>query len=355
MEGRPDEQQQIDGQTFQELMTPLRRELLLHCYRMTGSSTEAEDLLQDALFRAWRAYPLFEGRGEFKSWLYKIVTNVCFSALRRRSPRLLPWSREPAYDPQDVSSPPLGAEHWLEPLPDQVVGDNPEHLILKREATQLSFMLLLQHLTPQQRAALVLRDVAGFRAKEVAEIMDTTEDSINSALVRARAAIKRLEPAFDRAPHPDDVTASQWRRALDYVRATETSDLALLSELLRQDARLCMPPLPLWLHGRDDIVAFLRRPGHAFARQAYRLQPTAANGSPAFGVYEKAIEASVCRPIGHQVLDIKDNLITDIYAFLTPRFVMKAGLPAELNPYPAGEERMTNNETKKQKKRQAKE
>lgn len=177
----------------------------------------------------------------------------------------------------------------------------------------------------------MLRDIAEFRAKEVANIMDTTEVSINSALVRARAALKRLE--FETHHNPRlGVTASQWARAQDYVRATEAGDLTLLSDLLREDARLCMPPMPIWLDGRDDILAFLRDPRKAFINRGYRLQQTTANGAPAFGVYERAIGDAASRPIGLQVLAIQDHLITDIYAFLTPRLVALAGLPVELRP-----------------------
>ena len=318
---------------FDRQLAPLRAEILAHCYRMLGSATDAQDVSQDAQLRAWRAFPEFDDRGSFRPWIYRIATNLCLSHLRSDARRRLPWSdAQPPADPVRALPDRLPAAHWLEPLPDAAVAagtaSTVESTVSQHQQLSLGFVLLLQGLTAQQRAAFVLREVVGFSAREVAEMLEVSEHAVNSALARARSAVDKLAGAEGeslRRPIP----AGVWSRAQEFVRATAQSDVRRLTALLCEDARLCMPPHPVWYEGRAAIAAFFANVlGPVFARRGYRVLPTRCNGAPAFGLYEQPAAGSpTFAAIGLQVMELRDDRIEVLHCFLQPSLVTLAGLP----------------------------
>ena len=253
---------------FATLTAGYRTELLAHCYRMLGSVQEAEESVQETYLRAWRAFDAFEGRSSPRTYLYRIATNVCLTALEQRSRRIMPSAR-----PFDERDP-----RWLEPIPDALLVTGPAEAVETRVGVRLAFIAALQHLPPIRRAVLILRDVLALSAAETADVLDTTVASVNSALPRARAQIARVSPAPDTVREPTD---RQRRRLLDrYIVAFERADLAALAGLMRADIDLEMPPLTGWYRGRAAVLEFLgrqvlRRPGQ------FRMTPTAANAGPA--------------------------------------------------------------------------
>jgi RNA polymerase sigma-70 factor (TIGR02960 family) len=279
-----------DDVAFAQLVDPHRRELQVHCYRLLGSVQDAEDALQEALLSAWQGVDAFEERASVRTWLYRIATNRCLNALR--SARRRPQMDRPQLNVAPPEPTRLGEVMWLQPYPDVLLDEvmdtdpGPEARIEAREAISLAFVTALQLLPPLQRVVLVLRDVLGFRASEVAHILDTTEESVTSALKRARAGLQRKLPPGDRH-EPPPAPGSQVEQALvaRLTLAYETSDLDGLVALLTEDVWLTMPPLPLEYQGKElaarffQVVAF--RPGRRF-----RVVPTRANGQPAVGFYE---------------------------------------------------------------------
>jgi RNA polymerase sigma-70 factor (ECF subfamily) len=277
-----------DGQAFRALTEPHRRELHVHCYRMLGSYQDAEDALQDSMLAAWRGLEGFDGRASLRTWLYRIATNRCLDVLRagrRRPPRQ--WDI-PGVEPPEPTG--LGDIHWLEPYPDALadgaitVSPGPEARYERAESLSLAFVTALQVLPPRQLAVLILRDVLGFRADEVADMLETTVESVKSALKRARAGIQRELPgtAGDARPHGSD-PATRSAVVARFVRAYEAADIDALVALFTDDVFLSMPPIPLEYRGRDSVAAFF-----AFAfglARGFKLVPTRANGQPAFGVY----------------------------------------------------------------------
>jgi RNA polymerase sigma-70 factor, ECF subfamily len=320
-----------DEDAFRELTDPFRRELQVHVYRIVGSTQDAEDLLQETLFAAWRGLERFEGRASVRAWLYRIATNRSLDALRasRRRPEDLPRMTE-------MPEPTRRAEPvWLEPYPDVLLegipdeAPGPEARYETKEAIALAFIVGLQHLPPQQRAVLVLRDVLGFRAEEAADMLDTTATSVNSLLRRARAAFESRLPAAgrERAPLPN----SRLERDIvgRFADAVEAGDIDGMVALLTDDAWVTMPPEPWEYQGRDAIRAFLR--DREVRRGALlRLVPTRANGQPAFGCYLPSAHEEIARAYALFVLTLDSDRISAITWFGDTSVFPQLGLPRTL-------------------------
>jgi RNA polymerase sigma-70 factor (ECF subfamily) len=307
-----------------------RTELTAYCYRMLGSAFEAEDAVQETMIRAWRGFDRFEGRAALRSWLYRIASNVCLDMLSARQRRARPMDLGPAL----TADTPLGAalpeDAWIEPIPDSRVvptGGDPADVAVARETVRLAFVATLQHLPPRQRAVLILRDVLRWKASEVAELLDTSVASVNSALQRARATLAstELDPA-DRPEPMDDARTALLDR---YVDAFERYDLDSLTSLLHEDATWSMPPYELWLQTHADIRKWCLGPG--IACRGSRLVPTMANGSPAFGQYKPSPDGGHV-PWSLQVIEMSGDRISGITFFLdTEKFFPLFGLPARLD------------------------
>jgi RNA polymerase sigma-70 factor (ECF subfamily) len=311
---------------FARLADPHRRELLVHCYRMLGSYHDAEDVVQETYLRAWRGYPQFEGRASMRTWLYRIATNACLSALENKGRRVLPSGLgSPTQDGPYVATERKWEVPWLEPLPDVAVrgdADDPATIAARRESTRLAFVAALQQLPARQRAALVLRDVLDMPAGEVAEVLDTSVPAINSALQRARAQVAGNGASEEEIAMTSDVDAD----VLDqYVTAFETADIALLTTLLRRDVEMEMPPIPTWFSGRDAVAAFFEH--RILTGIERRFIRTSANGCPATAAYQRE-EDGVFRAHSIQVLETVDGVISHIYAFLDSALFAAFGLPA---------------------------
>ena len=312
-----------------EALEEHRRELTAHCYRMLGSPFEAEDAVQEALLRAWRSLERFEGRAALRSWLYRIATNVCLDMLDGRKRRARPMDLGPARSPDGPVGEILPEVTWIEPVPDRLVvsdGD-PADVAESREAIRLAFVAALQLLPPRQRAVLILREVLRWQAGEVAELLDTSVASVNSALQRARATIDAAD--LDRrsagALEPAD------RELLDrFVDAFQRYDMEALTSLIHEDATQSMPPYELWLRGRDDIFGWWYGPG--IGCRGSRVIPTvSANGSPAFGQY-KPSPGGGYEPWALQVLEIEGGRIAEFTFFLaTGTLFPLFGLPPRLD------------------------
>ncbi|GAA0486995.1 DNA-directed RNA polymerase sigma-70 factor [Paractinoplanes deccanensis] len=302
-----------------------RPELTGYCYRMLGSGFEAEDAVQDTLVRAWRGYDNFEGRAALRSWLYRIATNVCLTMLGSAQRRVRPMDLGPAGSGRAADAgEPRPEEIWVGPVPDDKVVD-PAHVVAERESIRLAFVAALQHLPAKQRAVLILREVLAWSAQEVADLLDTSVASVNSALQRARATMAAQE-SFDVYQPLDEDQKSLLAR---YVRAFEAYDLTALTSLLHEDATLNMPPLPLWLRGADDITAWMRGTGSGC--EGSRLVPLVANGMPAFGQYRPSLTGPGHDPWAITVLEISDGRIARMTNFLdTQRLFPFFGLPPHL-------------------------
>ncbi|MFB7451076.1 sigma-70 family RNA polymerase sigma factor [Streptomyces sp. NPDC056194] len=306
-----------------------RRELTGYCYRMLGSSFEAEDAVQDTMVRAWKAIDSFEGRASLRSWLYRIATNVCLDALNAGNRRARPMDLTgptPVAQAQLVKQPEIT---WLEPIPDGQVmpsAGDPAETALSRESVRLAFVAALQHLPPKQRAVLILREVLAWKASEVAELLDTTVASVNSALQRARATLAEQSPAASDAADPLD---EEQKALLErYIAAFEGYDMKALTALLHEDATMSMPPYDLWLQGHDDIVGWMLGVGEVCAGS--KLVPTVANGSPAFAQYHPDPEGGFS-PWALIVLELRDGKVGGMDFFLdTDRWFPLFDLPARL-------------------------
>ncbi len=320
-----------DDEAFRELTDPHRRELQLHCYRILGSMQDAEDLVQETLLAAWRSLEAFEGRASVRAWLYRIATNRCLNALRARSRR----PREvQAMD--DVPVPTRRIEPiWLEPYPDVLLEDMPDRApgpatrYEARESIELAFIVALQRLPPGQRAALVLRDVLGFRTAEVAEMLETSEASVKGALQRARATLREGLPAVDRERAPRPNSALERRLVGRFADAVESGDIDDVVALLTDDARLTMPPLPLEYQGHAAIADFLHQRAE-LRGTPLRVVPTRANTQPAFGCYLPDAQAAIARPWGLIVLTLEGDAVAAITWFADTSVFRHFGLPRTL-------------------------
>jgi RNA polymerase sigma-70 factor (ECF subfamily) len=307
---------------FEELES-YRRELTAYCYRMLASPFEAEDAVQETLLRAWRARDRFEGRAALRSWLYRIATNVCLDLLKGRDRRARPMDLGPSVEPIVENLNERSEVTWIEPTPD------PADALVERETIRLAFVAALQHLPPRQRAVLILCEVLRWQASEVAELLETTVASVNSALQRARATLESADVSVDDpAPALDEADRDLLAR---FVEAFEAYDVDRLTALIREDATQSMPPYDLWLSGRDDIFAWWFGPG--IGCKGSRVIPVgSANGSPAFGQYKPSPDG------GHEpwaliVLEMSDGRIGELTFFLdTDRLFPLFGLPPRLDP-----------------------
>jgi RNA polymerase sigma-70 factor (ECF subfamily) len=309
-----------------------RTELTAYAYRMLGSAFEAEDAVQETLLRAWRGFDRFEGRSALRSWLYRIATNVCLDMLSGTERRARPMDLAPAKS-ADVPLPePLPETTWIVPIPDGRVvatdGD-PAELVESRETIRLAFVAALQHLPPRQRAVLILREVLRWKASEVAELLETSVASVNSALQRARSTLDAIDiDDTDTLEAMDDEQRSLLAR---YVDAFERYDMDSLTSLLHEDATWSMPPYEMWLQSHDDVRRWCLGPG--IGCRGSRLVPTEANGSPAFGQYKPGGSDGSLEPWSLQVLELSHGGIAGISFFLdTERLFPLFGLPPLLEP-----------------------
>jgi RNA polymerase sigma-70 factor (ECF subfamily) len=309
-----------------------RGELTAYCYRMLGSPFEAEDAVQETLVRAWRSFDRFEGRAALRSWLYRIATNVCLDMLNGRERRARPMDLGPAWNPDGPIGRTLPEVTWIEPVPDRLVepseGD-PAEVAVSRETIRLAFVAALQHLPPRQRAVLILCEVLRWKASEVAELLETSVPSVNSALQRARATLDAS--AVNSSDEPPPIDESQRELLERYVEAFERYDIEALTSLIQEDATQSMPPYELWLSGRDDILRWWVGPGAAC--RGSRVIPTlAANGSPTFAQYRPSASGSGYDPWALQVLELADGRIVEFTFFLdTERLFPLFGLPPRLD------------------------
>jgi RNA polymerase sigma-70 factor, ECF subfamily len=307
-----------DERAFAGLLEPYRRELHAHCYRMLGSAYDADDALQDASLRAWKALPRFEGRSSLRSWLYTIATNTCLTRIGRRPKRVLPIDYGPSTDPATGPGAPVTESVWIEPYPDFELEDGtagPEARFEQRESVELAFIAALQHLPASQRAVLILREVLGFSAKEVAEALDTTTASVNSALQRARAAIEERVPAQSQQATLRALEDEELNQIVKtYVDAWERNDVEAVVALLTEDAAIAMPPLASWFGPRDQFEDFLRR--HPLnGRIRWKTRTTTANGQPAVAYYAFDDDEAAYTAFALNVLTFRGNRIADVVAF----------------------------------------
>ncbi len=309
-----------------------RVELTGYCYRMLGSSFEAEDAVQDTMIRAWRSLDKFEGRSSLRSWLYRIATNVCLDMLSAGNKRARPMDLTESTPLAQAALSPRPDHTWLEPMPDGRVlptPADPAEAAVAKESVRLAFMAALQRLPARQRAVLILREVLAWKASEVAELLDTSVASVNSALQRARATLaERREPGAD-ASVSDPLDEDQKKLLDRYVAAFEGYDMSALTALLHEDAVMTMPPFDLWLTGADDITGFMTTLGAACAHS--KLVPVEVNGLPGFAQYKPDPDNGGYTPWAVQALEISDGRITGFHCFLdTQRWFPLFGLPLRL-------------------------
>jgi RNA polymerase sigma-70 factor, ECF subfamily len=310
-----------DEAAYGRLVEPHRGELHAHCYRMLGSVHDAEDGLQDTLLRAWRGLPRFEGRSSLRSWLYTIATNSCLNMIARRPKRVLPIDYGPAADPHDGPGEPLVESVWMEPYPDEKLGledgfAGPQARYEQRESVELAFIAALQHLPANQRAVLILREVLGFSSREVAETLDTTIASVNSALQRARKAVQKRLPEQSQQATLRSLGDERLRAIVDgYVEAWERGDVDAVLRMLTEDATFAMPPLRTWFGPRDAIAVFLA--GWPLSGEwRWRTVRLRANGQEAIAFYTWDEEQDAYLPFALNVLTLRGAQISDVTAFL---------------------------------------
>ena len=307
-----------------------RRELTGYCYRMLGSPFDAEDAVQDTMLRAWRSRDSFAGRSTLRSWLYRIATNVCLDMLTGRARRARPMDLGPAAAPVEANLALRPEGTWVEPMPSSLVATDadPAEIVSSRESVRLAFVAALQHLPPRQRAVLILCEVLRWQASEVAELLETSTASVNSALQRARATLDAREL---NTTNPADPLSDGDRELLArYVDAFERYDMTALTALIHEDATQSMPPYDLWLAGRDDILTWWTGPGIGCKNS--RVIPTvAANGAPAFGQYKPSAAGDGHEPWALQVVEIAEGRVVEFTFFLdTQRVFPLFGLPDRL-------------------------
>ena len=309
-----------------------RAELTAYCYRMLASPFEAEDAVQETMIRAWRGLDRFEGRAALRSWLYRIATNVCLDMLSGRERRARPMDLGPAKAPEAANLNTLPETHWIQPVPDGLVAPDdgdPAEVAASRETVRLALVAALQHLPPRQRAVLILCEVLRWKASEVAELLETSVASVNSALQRARATLESTDLSLAEASRSvDEPDADLLAR---YVDAFERYDMDALKSLIQEDATQSMPPFDMWLHGRDDILSWWVGPG-AGCRGSRMIPVGSANGSPAFGQYKPSDTGEGYDPWALQVLEIADGRIVEFTFFLDTQTLFPLfGLPPRLD------------------------
>ena len=302
-----------------------RSELTGYCYRMLGSAFDADDAVQETLVRAWQGLEHFEGRSSLRSWVYRIATNVCLDLLRARQRRALPMDLS---SPVPSSTPPSEQRPentWIEPIPDGDIAGDPAERAVRQESVRLAFIAALQHLPPKQRAVLILREVFAWQAAEVAELLETSVASVNSALQRARATLA----ATSRTDAVGPVGEGDKELLARYVEAFEAYDMDRLVKLLAEDASISMPPFTMWLQGVDELVGFYL--GHGSGCRGSRLLPISANGSPSFAHYKPSASGEGFQPWSIQVLELCAGKIVHVHHFLEPRLFARFGVPARLD------------------------
>jgi RNA polymerase sigma-70 factor (ECF subfamily) len=307
-----------------------RTELTAYCYRMLGSPFDAEDAVQDTFVRAWRSRDRFEGRAAMRSWLYRIATNVCLDVLKGKERRIRPMDLGPAVEPLEKHLHTRPEATWIEPIPEQLLAPegDPADVAVVHESVRLAFVAALQHLPARQRAVLILREVLRWEASEVAELLDTSVASVNSALQRARASIAKSNvSSADPVPSLHEADRVLLER---YMTAFERYDIDALTSLIHEDATQSMPPYDMWLRGRDDIFAWWVGPGNG-CRGSRMIPTVSANGSPAFGQYKPSPQGGH-DPWALQVLELSGGRIVDLTFFLdTARIFPLFGLPPRLD------------------------
>ncbi len=320
-------------EAFEELSEPHRRELQVHCYRMTGSILDSEDLVQETMIRAWKKLHTFEGRAPFRAWLYRIATNACLDELSKRTGRSLPLEIYPAANPRQPLEPAVMDPIWIEPFPDawlEAEQTNPAARYDQRESVTLAFLVALQALPPRQRAILLLRDVLDLRASEVANLLEISASAVSSALYRARNRLTEIYPAHRyAAPATDPAVQLLLER---YVEAWEAADINGLVSLLREDATFPMPPSPSWYQGREAIREFVSRyilDGDSSGR--WRLLATQANGQPAFAWYRRGPDKSKYAAFAIQVVTVDGGLVADATTFVYPQLFAAFEMPAQVD------------------------
>jgi RNA polymerase sigma-70 factor (ECF subfamily) len=310
-----------EDRDFAHLVDGYRAEIHAHCYRMLGSVHDADDALQDTLLRAWRGAAGLRDVGSARAWLYTIATNVCLTELKRRQKRMLPQDFGPAAAPQTPPGGPVAESVWLEPYPDELIGiptgrATPDATYEQREGVELAFAAALQHLGANQRAVLILREVLGFTAEEVATMLKTTVASVNSALQRARAAVQDRVPARTQQANLRALGDNRLRDLVEhYVEAWERCDVDAFTALLAKDATFAMPPLRTWYTPRETIAAWARKSSLSGAWR-WRALPTRANAQPALAFYAWDAPAGAHLPFAINVLTLRDGLISDVTAFI---------------------------------------
>jgi RNA polymerase sigma-70 factor (ECF subfamily) len=323
-----------DDAAFTRLVKPLRRELHAHCYRMLGSTHDADDALQDALLRAWRALPRFEGRSSLRSWLYTVATHTCLDVVASRGQRALPVDLGPSSDRAVLDgNAPLADVAWLGPYPDAGLADGPAGPAARyeqREAVELAFVAALQHLPGSQRAALLLFDVLGFSAAEIATMMETSTTSVNSALARARKVVKEKVPSPTQQRTLRKIDDARLREIVaGYAAALERGDADALVALLTEDVTWSMPPLPHWYHGLEAVTDFAVQVPMTRC-PSWRHLPASANGQPAVAFYLGNDDAGPHLSWSITVLTLRGEHIAEITSFLGPDHFAPFGLPASL-------------------------
>ncbi|HEX4207052.1 MAG TPA: RNA polymerase subunit sigma-70 [Ktedonobacteraceae bacterium] len=319
-----------DQKAFEALVSTYQRELLAHCYRMLGSFHDAEDLVQETLLRAWEKRATLTSPGAYRGWLYRIATNLCLDRLRSAPRRSLPPETHPMSDPSGPVLPHRREPIWLEPFPDDLLADqrsDPHDRAESREQTTLAFLIALQHLTPAQRAVLLLREVLSWEARDVAEWLNLSVPAVNSALQRARRAMQHHHAGCEAPMAPP---RPRLQALLDrYVALWEQADIPGFVALLREDAWFTMPPRPIWFQGRAAIATMLATHIFTPGRQR-RLLPRHANGCPAFGLYQREVGAEAFQLIGLLVLSVEEEQIASLVAFLDLESLAPFALPPTL-------------------------
>src|SRR4051812_29233199 len=306
---------------YRRLVEPLRSELHPHCYRMLGSGEDAEDALQEALVRAWRGLPKFEGRSSLRSWLYRIATNTSLDAIQRRPKRVLPVDYGPPADPEGGVGEPVIESVWIEPYPDETLGveegyASPDSRYEQRESVELAFIAALQLLPANQRAVLILREVLGFSAQETADTLDTSVASVNSALQRARATIEKKLPEQSQQETLRSLGDEKLRELVEqYADAWDRNDVDTVVGMLAEDAAFTMPPMSRWFYGHDGIRGFLENSSMT-GEWGWRSLPVTANGQPALAFYSWDEEQQARVPFAINILTFEGERIKEIDAFI---------------------------------------